>query len=176
MYKIILSSFFALFLFSVAQPVVAATTTAALNDELQYLSPIAVEAEVREYFADTPVMIEIARCESKFRQYTDGGSVLRGGSGSGMIGVFQFFESIHTGAAADLGYDLTSLDGNLAYAKHIYDTQGTTPWNSAKSCWNIAIPVAAETSEQAALQQKITLLLQIIELLKQIQTLQNLAA
>ena len=38
-----------------------------------------VEATVREYFADIPVMIEIARCESKFRQFADSGNVLRGG-------------------------------------------------------------------------------------------------
>jgi hypothetical protein len=100
-------------------------------------SAVVVEKHVREFFKDAPVMIEIARCESKFRQYTDAGNVLRGGSSGGMVGVFQFFESIHVAAALKLGFDITTLEGNLGYARHVYTTQGTTPWNSAKSCWNI---------------------------------------
>ena len=88
------------------------------------------EAQVREYFADIPVMIEIARCESNFRQFTDSGSVLRGGGSGQFIGIFQFAESIHSGTALALGYDLATVEGNLAYARHLYTQQGTSPWSS----------------------------------------------
>lgn len=127
-----------------------------------------VEQRVREYFKDAPEMIEIARCESKFRQFTDAGNVLRGGSSGGMVGVFQFFESIHAPAATTLGLDLTTLEGNLAYAKHIYTTQGTTPWDSAKSCWDVKPLTAATvtTRDRAALYVQIK---QLSELILQLQ-------
>ena len=126
------------------------------------------ETEIREYFEDIPVMIEIARCESKFRQFTDSGNVLKGGAGGGMIGVFQFYESAHTGAASALGYDLTTLDGNLAYARHIYEAQGTTPWNSAKYCWenNISAATTFTKPNETALRQQIAVLTKLIKLLK----------
>ena len=46
-----------------------------------------VEAYVRAYFADIPVMVRVAKCESGFRQYNDNGNPLYGGTG-GMVGVF----------------------------------------------------------------------------------------
>lgn len=132
-------------------------------------STTSTEAKVREYFADIPVMIEIARCESKFRQFTDSGNVLRGGMGGGMIGVFQFYEAIHTGAAASLGYDLATLDGNLAYARHVYEAQGTTPWNSAKFCWDVPLPpvTTITSTERTELLEQIASLTKLITLLKQ---------
>lgn len=133
------------------------------------------EAKVREYFSDAPVMIEIARCESKFRQFADSGNVLRGGMGGGMIGVFQFYENIHAPAAAALGHDLATLEGNMAYARHIYEAQGTTPWNSARYCWeNSASSVATTQSlTRAQLEQKIVLLTKLIALLQQQLATQN---
>lgn len=130
------------------------------------------ESTVRAYFADIPVMAEIARCESKFRQFTDSGNVLRGGASGGMIGVFQFYESIHAPAAAALGYDLATLEGNMAYARHVYNTQSTTPWNSARYCWeNVVIttqaaPTTGTTMTRAEMLEKIELLTKLIALLE----------
>jgi hypothetical protein len=146
----------------------AATTTATTT----YQTPAEVETKVREYFKEMPAMIEIARCESKFRHYTDGGSVLRGGAGGGMVGVFQFYEAVHAAGAASLGHNLTTLEGNLAYAKHVYDTQGTTPWNSSRSCWNVPVATVVDTEpDRAVLLKKIELLTQLILLLKQLAAL-----
>lgn len=141
----------------------AATTTSTT-----VLTQTQTQAKVREYFKDMPVMIEIARCESNFRQFTDAGSVLKGGSAGGMIGIFQFFESIHAPAAKKLGYNLETVDGNLAYAKHLYKTEGTTPWASAKDCWNVKAPTASEkdTKREAQLQQ-IIILKKLIAVLQQ---------
>lgn len=124
-----------------------------------------VEERVREYFADIPVMAEIARCESKFRQFTDSGNVLRGGVDGGMIGVFQFFEAVHANAALGLGFDLATLEGNLGYARHLYVQQGTTPWDSAAACWQVSSIISAPASER---ELQITLLESVIGLLRQL--------
>lgn len=110
----------------------SATTTASIFDPLD---PSDVEARVRAEFNDIPVMIDVARCESGFRQFDDSGNPLYGGSG-GMVGVFQEAASIHSGAASDMGFDINTLDGNLKYARHLYDTEGTVPWLASASCWN----------------------------------------
>jgi hypothetical protein len=118
--------------------------------EAKTVSVKTVEESVRDYFRDMPVMIEIARCESKFRQFNADGSVLFGGAGGGMVGVFQFYDSIHRAAAAALGFDILTLEGNLGYAKHVYATFGTTPWNSAKSCWGNAFTSVSKTQSAKA--------------------------
>lgn len=171
MNKYITFGFLALVFFLAKPP----STAAALST---FPTQPVVEERVREYFKKNPVMIEIARCESNFRQFTDSGSVLRGGSGGEMVGVFQFFESIHTAAAAKLGHDITTLEGNLAYAEYVFQTEGSTPWNSAKSCWDVAESEISENvivglgTRQQDLELQIQLLLKIIELLKELQRLQ----
>lgn len=112
-----------------------ATTSPTMNVH----NAMEVEQQVREFFADVAVMVAIARCESKFRQYTDGGNVLRGGAGGGMVGVFQFNERMHSSAALTRGFDITTLEGNIGYAKHLYEHAGTDPWISSFGCWNSAL-------------------------------------
>jgi hypothetical protein len=130
-----------------------------------------VEEAVREYFKEIPVMIEVARCESKFRQFNTDGSVLFGGWGGGMTGVFQLYDSVHRSAALALGFDISTLEGNLGYAKHLYATSGTTPWNSAKACWGSAPAAVVKTvsskAEIAELQAKIKVLKKLVAELKQ---------
>jgi hypothetical protein len=104
-----------------------------------------VEQAVRAKFADAPVMIEIARCESKFRQYTDAGNPLYGGHGGKMVGVFQIYSDVHAAFAKSLLMDIETLDGNLEYAKYLYDRDGTHPWNSSAACWR-----GAEAHAQAS--------------------------
>jgi hypothetical protein len=101
-----------------------------------------VEAKVRSYFSDIPVMIAIAKCESNFRQFTDAGNVLHGGLGGQMIGVFQFHDASHRTTATALGYDIDMLEGNLHYARHLYTRSGTDPWISSFDCWNSQVPLA----------------------------------
>lgn len=94
-----------------------------------------VEEYVREYFADAPVMVAIAKCESQFRQYDKDGNILKNPTSSA-IGVFQIMASIHQESAdADLGLDITNVQGNAGYARHLYEKQGTVPWNASKACW-----------------------------------------
>lgn len=97
--------------------------------------PITLEAYVREYFKETPILAEISRCESNFRQVDSRGEVLRGRVNKSDLGLMQVNEYYHGEKAEDLGFDLTTINGNLAYAKYLYDKEGTRPWNASKKCW-----------------------------------------
>lgn len=94
-----------------------------------------VEQYVREYYADEPVLSEIARCESQFRQYDEKGVVLRGDITPADIGIMQINERFHQSTSETLGYDITTIDGNLSYARYLYQKEGTKPWNASKKCW-----------------------------------------
>ena len=94
------------------------------------------ELAVREYFKDIPVMIQIARCESHFRHTLADGSVLQGRVDSADTGVMQINKRYHLGTANKLGLDITELEDNMAYARHLYEKQGTQPWSASAPCWN----------------------------------------
>lgn len=136
----------------------AATSTAATSTPVY--NQIIVEQLVREYFKDIPVMIDIARCESNFRQFTDSGAPFRGGAGGGMIGVFQFYERVHHTTALSLGFDLATLEGNIGYARHLHSQSGVTPW---APCVPAPTP-SLETNTQL----RIELLTKLVGLLQQL--------
>lgn len=94
-----------------------------------------VESRVRAYFSDAPIMIPVARCESEFRQFGISGA-LHGGVGGAMIGVFQVHSDVHADFALAQGMDIYTLEGNLAYARYLYEREGTRPWLSSFPCWN----------------------------------------
>jgi hypothetical protein len=98
-------------------------------------NPVTLESYVRAYFAETPILAEIAKCESRFRQVGASGSVLRGEVNKSDVGLMQINEAYHQEKASELGLDLETIEGNLAYAKYLYDKEGTTPWNASKKCW-----------------------------------------
>ena len=97
--------------------------------------PITLESYVRAYFVETPVLAEIARCESTFRQVGKDGKVLRGVSNNSDLGLLQVNEYYHGEKALDLGFDLSTVNGNLAYGKYLYDKEGTKPWSASEKCW-----------------------------------------
>ena len=107
---------------------VATTTPPVIN------SNVGIEAQVRTYFANTPVMVAIASCESSFREFNSSGMPLNGGSG-GMIGIFQISSAIHAPIALSMGMDINTVAGNMAYANYLYQHDGTTPWLSSFPCW-----------------------------------------
>lgn len=80
-------------------------------------------------------MIEVARCESQFRQWDQNGEALKGIVNSKDRGIFQVNEDYHLKASRALGYDIYSAEGNIAYARVLYEEQGTAPWNSSRECW-----------------------------------------
>ncbi len=92
------------------------------------------EQEVRKTFASHPVLISIAKCESGMRHFDDKGRVLKNPASSA-TGVMQIMSSVHRRPAARLGFDIHKLEGNLAYARHLYRTEGTKPWKASRHCW-----------------------------------------
>ena len=95
-----------------------------------------VEQYVRQYFADEPVMAEIAMCESTFKQFDKDGLVHRGVANRSDVGVMQINEFYHGKTADKLGLDLYTLEGNVAYAQYLYEKEGTAPWASSSPCWS----------------------------------------
>ena len=93
-----------------------------------------VKEYVESYYADEPVLADIAACESHMRQFDKDGNVLKNPNSSA-VGIMQIMSSIHSAKADKLGIDITTIQGNLAYARYLYEEQGTTPWNASKSCW-----------------------------------------
>ena len=98
-------------------------------------SPITFEQHVREYFKDDPILAEIALCESTFRQYDSNGEVLKGRVNKSDVGVMQINKYYHLESANKLGLDLNTIEGNMAYAKRLFNSEGTKPWNSSSKCW-----------------------------------------
>ena len=96
---------------------------------------MSTEQYVRKYFSDIPIMIQIARCESTFRQLDDNGEVHRGKVNSQDVGVMQIKEHYQLPAAIKGNYNIYTLEGNTAYARALYQKQGTAPWSSSKACW-----------------------------------------
>ncbi len=104
--------------------------------------PFTLEEYVREYFHDEPVLAEIAKCESRFRHTDQRGKVLRGEASAEDLGVMQINEFYHEERALKLGFNLHTLDGNLAYARWLYGREGTAPWFASKNCWQRAETLA----------------------------------
>ncbi len=97
--------------------------------------PKNVERFINDYFADIPVLADIAKCESRYRQFNSEGNVLKGKQNSYDRGVMQINVLYHAETAEKLGYDLHDLDDNVAYARYLYEKQGAKPWMSSSACW-----------------------------------------
>lgn len=99
----------------------------------------AVEKYVRSYFSDIPIMVEIAKCESRFRQFEKDGKVLRGEQNNLDFGVMQINDYYHGEDSEKLGLDTETLEGNTAYARFLYEKYGVQPWSSSSKCWSKTI-------------------------------------
>jgi hypothetical protein len=84
-----------------------------------------IERLIREAFKDAPIMVEIARCESQFRNVP---------SKTGDFGPYQI-NQVHTKRLQELGLDRTVVEDNIKYARLLFDENGTQPWYMSKHCW-----------------------------------------
>lgn len=98
-----------------------------------------LEKYLRENYSDTPILIEIARCESTFTHYDKNGDIVRGRVNSADVGVMQINEKYHLETAEKLGYDIHTVEGNVNYAKYLYDKYGAQPWKASSPCWGKAL-------------------------------------
>jgi hypothetical protein len=97
--------------------------------------PKNVERFINDYFADIPVLAEIAKCESRYRQFNSEGNILKGKKNSYDRGVMQINVLYHANTAEKLGLDVHDLDDNVAYARYLYEREGARPWMSSSACW-----------------------------------------
>jgi hypothetical protein len=95
----------------------------------------AIREYVEDSFQDVPILGTIAWCESKFTHFDEEGNVMRGEVNVSDIGVMQINEYYHGDTAERLGIDIYTLDGNISYAKYLFEKEGTTPWLSSSRCW-----------------------------------------
>ncbi len=91
---------------------------------------------VKDYFRDIPVLVDVAYCESGIVQFNADGTVLRGFVNPQDVGVMQINEKYHLETSLKMGINIHTLDGNLEYARFLYETQGTRPWEYSSHCWN----------------------------------------
>ncbi len=110
-----------------------------------------IESKVRLYFADTPIMAEVIKCESRFRQFNADGTAFRGIVNNQDVGIAQVNEYYHAKRAKKLGYDIYTVEGNLAYAKLLYQEEGTDPWISSAPCWKKSDVAKAMSSDSKRL-------------------------
>ncbi|TSC66926.1 MAG: hypothetical protein CEO19_428 [Parcubacteria group bacterium Gr01-1014_73] len=108
----------------------------ASNDEAIVKPTQTLEELVRDYYGDMPILAEVARCESQFRHFGKNGNIIRGIANAKDVGVMQINEEYHSNKAETLGLDIYSLDGNLEYARYLYEKEGTKPWRASAKCWN----------------------------------------
>ena len=95
----------------------------------------AIEKYLREHYADTPILVEIARCESTFMHYKNG-ELVRGRVDNADVGVMQINERYHLETSKKLGFDIHTIEGNVGYAKHLYEKSGAQPWSASQPCWS----------------------------------------
>ncbi len=95
-----------------------------------------MESYLREEYASTPVLVDIARCESEFRQFDKDGSIIRGRVNPADVGVMQINEFYHADTARNMGIDIHTVEGNVAFAKYLYAKYGSSPWSSSQPCWS----------------------------------------
>ncbi len=112
-----------------------ATTTATTTENRPLTDSKDTENYVRKAFAGTPILIEVARCESTFRQFGKDGRVIRGLANPQDVGVMQINEKYHAEEARKLGYDIYTTEGNVAFGKYLYSKFGTDPWVYSSPCW-----------------------------------------
>ncbi|MEX2515056.1 MAG: peptidoglycan-binding domain-containing protein [Candidatus Paceibacterota bacterium] len=94
-----------------------------------------IRDHVEDVFGNNHVMVDVAHCESGFRQYYSGGGVLINPE-SDAVGVFQLLDSWHADVAADMGMDIYTVEGNVSYAKTLYEVDGLKPWSPSSLCWD----------------------------------------
>lgn len=136
----------------VAETVSPVTQVASIRIEERVASSSSnkdIREKAKSFFKDDPILVEIARCESQFRQYNKEGNVLTGTVNKGDLGIMQINKYYHAETAEKLGMNLNTPEGNMSYAKYLYDREGTQPWSASSKCWTQAIQ--SDIASQVAL-------------------------
>ena len=123
-----------------ATPTIISEVSVTKVEEKKNSEPIKsrqeTEAYVKEYFKDVPILAEVARCESEFRHTDSKGNLIRGLVDNADVGVMQINERYHLKQAVALDINIHTIDGNLEYARQLYEKQGVYPWMASSACWS----------------------------------------
>lgn len=91
-----------------------------------------------------PALLPVCSCESSYegnstsipQQFERDGRVRYGRANAQDRGMCQINEHYHKADSIRLGMDIETEEGNVAFANHLYDTQGLAPWIWSKAtCW-----------------------------------------
>jgi len=108
----------------------------ALVEEVR---PLIDKQEIVDYLKsetkDTPLLVDIAWCESRLNQYNEKGIVVRGEKVREDVGIFQINERYHKENAEKMGIDIYTAEGNIEYGKYLYEKYGSKPWSASSKCW-----------------------------------------
>ena len=126
-------------------PAVTPIANIEIHEEETKNLPLTTEQIVTEYFKDDPILVKVAFCESTLTHYKEDGTVLRGKVDNRDVGVMQINTYYHGDTADRMGLDLLTLEGNLAYAKNLYDRQGLQPWSASSKCWSKHMHLASNS-------------------------------
>lgn len=121
--------------FMVGPGSVSTENIATTTQEAKVAPVQTVKERVSEFFKDDPIMIKVAYCESRYRQFGKDGNIFRGMVNPNDVGVMQVNTDYHLEASKKMKLDIMTLEGNLAYSRYLYEKQGTRPWNSSRPCW-----------------------------------------
>lgn len=91
-----------------------------------------MEEIIKKEFPKDPIMVNVARCESGFRQFNPDGTVLI--SRTADWGIFQINQVNHR-TMSKLGIDISTLEGNIEGTQYILKTQGLNAWKNSSHCW-----------------------------------------
>jgi hypothetical protein len=101
------------------------------------MSTTTIKSLIKEVWGkDSHKGIMVASCESQLRQFDKDGTVLRGRVNPDDIGIFQINSFYHEADYLKMGIDVFTPEGNVRYAKFIYDRDGLAPWVHSKTCWS----------------------------------------
>lgn len=89
--------------------------------------------KITQAFLDAPIMIEVARCESRFKTTAHNTTLNEDGTTDG--GIFQL-NSVHDQELTALGLDKFDPEDNIKFARILYDRSGLQPWKSSEKCWS----------------------------------------
>ena len=113
----------------------------ALSSHITYTAPTTTQSQIIEsietvWGKDSPQGIAIATCESQLRQYDVPGHVLHGVVNPADVGIFQINIDAHKDELFATTTNIYTIKGNIVFAKYLFDTQGTKPWEPSRKCWS----------------------------------------
>lgn len=88
-----------------------------------------------EYKVDEKLVRAIIKCESSMYGSAINHNKINGVVWSSDFGLMQINDFYHENTMTKLGFDIHNEFDSLKYGIILLSTQGTSPWNASKFCW-----------------------------------------